>query len=81
MKWWSYPVQWFGKKRTVVNQVKDGRLIKVFIRSIGKSAVVTQVYVQCSKCGEWIEPNDDAVIVKDGMGSTRNEHKQCKNVA
>lgn len=81
MTWWSYPVQWFGKKKTTTGTTNDGRLIRVFTRSIRTKAVVMRVDVQCSKCGEWIEPDDDALIVEDGLGSIRNEHKECKAVA
>ena len=80
MTWWTKPVEWLGRKETKDGTTKDGRLIRVFTRSIGKKIVVTQVYAQCSKCGDWITETENSIVVKDALGSTRNEHKKC-NVA
>jgi hypothetical protein len=77
MSWWQRPVQWFGKEKISFGTVKDGRAIRVFSRSIGKYTVITHADVQCSKCGDWITEAEDVVVTKDGMGSSRNEHKQC----
>ncbi len=77
MKWWTYPVQWFGRRERKIGTVKDGRTIRVWTRSIGKHMLVTQVDTICSKCGEWLLPDDDTVNTQDQLGSTRNEHRQC----
>lgn len=79
MSWWETPVRWFGRKETKVGPTKDGRLLRIFTRRIGKKMMVMRVDVQCSNCGEWIEPTDEAIAVKDSMGSTRNEHKECNS--
>lgn len=81
MSWWRYPVQWLGKKETRIGPTGDGRLLRIFMRSMGRKSVVTRVDVQCSNCGDWITDAEEGVIIKDSMGSTRNEHKQCKAVA
>lgn len=76
-KWWSKPVEWFGRKEITIGPTGDGRQIRIFMRTLWKKSVVTRVDALCFRCGNWIEPNDQCVNVKDGSGLTRNRHKVC----
>ena len=77
MNWWKYPVQWFGEKEIRVGSTRDGRQIRIFMRTIWKKTVVMRVDALCFRCGDWIEPNDPCVNIKDGSGVTRNRHEVC----
>ena len=40
-------------------------------------AAVHEDTQKCPNCGDWIDDAEEGVIIKDGMGSTRNAHKKC----
>lgn len=77
MPWWTIPVRLFGRREKRVGPTGDGRQIQVWMRTIGKQSVITQVDVLCSRCGEWVTPEVDQTVTQDALGSPRNQHREC----
>lgn len=79
MKPWHKFIEWFGEKTETVGSTNDGRTIRIHMRTTRKISMIVGVDVLCSKCGDWILEDHDAIVVTDSLGSPRNEHKQCVN--
>lgn len=77
MTWWTIPVRLFGRREKRVGPTGDGRQIRVWMRTIGKKSVITEIDVLCSKCGEWLTAEMEGDLTKDALGSPRNQHREC----